>query len=104
LILKDFQIVETMKQYKLILLIAITSMACSKRETVDLIVTNAQIYSVDSAFSRYSCMAISNGKIVELSNHGAIFGKYKSKNVVDAGESLYTPDSLMHIAISWDMD
>lgn len=91
MILKDFQIVETMKQYKLMLLIAITSMACSKRETVDLIVTNAQIYSVDSAFNIYSCMAISNGKIVELNSHGTIFSKYKPKNVVDAGEKFIYP-------------
>ena len=41
--------------------------ACSsKKEQVDLILHHANIYSVDSAFTKYEAMVIKAGKIVEL--------------------------------------
>ncbi|HNV51451.1 MAG TPA: amidohydrolase family protein [Tenuifilaceae bacterium] len=74
----------------LIILTAISAMACIKREKVDLIVTNAKIYSVDSAFTVHSSMAISNGKIVAIGEKETIEKKYESTNTFDAtGKYIY---------------
>ena len=65
-------------------------MACSKRQKVDLIITNATIYSVDSTFSKYSSMAISDGKIVALGQIREIETKYNSEKTIDAnGKFIY---------------
>ena len=74
----------------LIILTVISAMACSKREKVDLIVSNAKIYSVDSAFTVHSSMAISNGKIVAIGEKENIEKKYESANTFDAtGKYIY---------------
>lgn len=74
----------------LIILTAISAMACIKREKVDLIVTNAKIYSVDSAFTVHSSMAISNGKIIAIGEKENIEKKYESTNTFDAtGKYIY---------------
>lgn len=74
----------------LIILTAISAMACSKREKVDLIVSNAKIYSVDSAFTVHSSMAISNGKIIAIGEKENIEKKYESTNTFDAtGKYIY---------------
>lgn len=74
----------------LIILTAISAMACSKREKVDLIVTNAKIYSVDSTFTVHNSMAISNGKIIAIGEKEDIEKKYESANTFDAtGKYIY---------------
>jgi len=74
----------------LIIITAISAMACSKREKVDLIVSNAKIYSVDSAFTIHSSMAISNGKIIAIGEKENIEKKYESTNTFDAtGKYIY---------------
>ncbi|MCB8964428.1 MAG: amidohydrolase [Bacteroidales bacterium] len=74
----------------LVLIIAITAMACSNRKKVDLIVTNATIYSVDSAFTVHNSMAISNGKILAIGNKESIENEYESANCLDAtGKFIY---------------
>lgn len=74
----------------LIILTVISAMACSKREKVDLIVSNAKIYSVDSAFTVHSSMAISNGKIIAIGEKENIEKKYESATTLDAtGKYIY---------------
>jgi len=74
----------------LIILTVISAMACSKREKVDLIVSNAKIYSVDSAFTVHSSMAISNGKIIAIGEKENIEKKYESATTFDAtGKYIY---------------
>ena len=74
----------------LIILTAISAMACSKREKVDLIVTNAKIYSVDSAFTVHNSMAISNGRIIAIGEKENIEKKYESTSTFDAtGKYIY---------------
>ncbi len=74
----------------LIILTAISAMACSKREKVDLIVSNVKIYSVDSAFTVHSSMAISNGKIIAIGEKENIEKKYESTSTFDAtGKYIY---------------
>lgn len=66
-------------------------MACSKREKIDLIVTNARIYTVDSCFAIAEAMAITNGKIVEVGTSKAICRKYYANSTVDAHEKYIYP-------------
>jgi predicted amidohydrolase YtcJ len=65
-------------------------MACSERQKVDLIVTNATIYTVDSVFSTSQSMAVSHGKIVGLGSNQDISSKYISEKTIDAsGKYIY---------------
>ncbi len=56
-------------------------MSCNSKQKVDLIVKNARIYSVDSAFSIYQSMAVDNGKIVALGTDEEIEKSYTSKSI-----------------------
>lgn len=53
--------------------------------SADLIVQNAVIYTADSAFSIYSAMAVSKGKILAVGDNSVINEKYYSDSVFDAG-------------------
>jgi predicted amidohydrolase YtcJ len=65
------------------------SAACQK-PMVDLLLVNANIYTVDSSFSTAQAMAISNGKIVETGSSGALQLKYKAAKTIDArGKHVY---------------
>ena len=78
---------------KIITVIAISLLfaSCdSKKTTVDLIVKNATIYTIDSAFSTASAMAISNGKITATGSNDDIEKNYAAKETIDAaGKYIY---------------
>ena len=75
-----------------LLLILLVLFSCSeKKESADLIVHNAVIYSVDSAFTVYEAMAIKDGKIVELNSNEIILKKYSSKEINDAKGKIVFP-------------
>jgi predicted amidohydrolase YtcJ len=72
------------------LVILCTLLSCSQKTTVDLLVYNAKIYTVDSSFSMAEAMAVRNGKIVEVGTTNALSEKYESSNTVDAqGKFIY---------------
>src|SRR5437868_7004977 len=59
--------------------------SCVSFQKVDMIVLNAKVYTVDSAFSVAQAFAVSDGKIVAVGkNNYDITNKYVSENVVDA--------------------
>ncbi len=70
---------------------AITSLvACKGKKQADLVIHHAVIYTIDSAFSTASAIAISNGKILELGTNEAILGQYEAKETVNAaGKFIY---------------
>lgn len=72
-------------------LIAISfNMACSERQKVDLIITNATIYTVDSAFSIANSMAVSEGRIVLVGTKENIESEFTSEKIIDAeGKFIY---------------
>jgi predicted amidohydrolase YtcJ len=76
---------------KLALLLAISIlMACSSRKQIDLLVYNAQIYTVDSLFSQAEAMAIKDGKIVAVGNKTDLTKEFEAKDSLDAqGKSIY---------------
>lgn len=59
--------------------------SCYKGESVDLIVHNARIFSVDSDWKVYEAMAIRDGRIVELGAERQILNKYAAEESFDAG-------------------
>lgn len=65
-------------------------MSCSSKQNVDLIVTNAKIYSVDKDFSIYQSMSIHNGKVIALGTNNEIDSLYTGTEVIDLmGKPVY---------------
>ena len=66
------------------LLAAVMFFTCSpKKEQADLIIHNAAIYSVDSAFTIYEAMAIKDGKIIALNTNHNILDDFTAKDIID---------------------
>lgn len=61
------------------------------REEVDMILTNATIYTVDSTFSKAQAFAIKDGKFLEVGDTPAISSKYHTKKNVNAKGSFVYP-------------
>lgn len=64
--------------------------ACSSQNSVDLIVFNAQVYTVDEAFSKQEAFAIKDGKFVAIGSSEEILKNYKAQETLDAeGKAVY---------------
>ncbi len=64
--------------------------ACNTKTSVDLIVTNAKIYTVDNNFSLAESFAVKDGKFVSVGSIDQILSKYRAKEVLDAdGKYIY---------------
>lgn len=70
------------KLYLLISLIIIIT-SCTKKMEVDIIVTNAKVYTVDSDFSIQESFAVKDGKFIALGSTKEILSKYNSKETID---------------------
>lgn len=60
------------------------------KKEVDLIVTNAKVYTVDDRFKVCNTFAIKNGKFLEVGDEH-IIEKYHCENIIDAGEKPVYP-------------
>tara|TARA_R110000751_G_scaffold29734_1_gene76394 strand:- start:122836 stop:124455 length:1620 start_codon:yes stop_codon:yes gene_type:complete len=78
---------------KRILLIATAFLifSCKTKEEVDLIVTNADIYTVDENFSNASSFAIKDRKFVAVGVAEEILEKYNAKELLDAEGKTIVP-------------
>jgi predicted amidohydrolase YtcJ len=65
--------------------------SCSKKEQADLIVTNANIYTVNNNFETAQAFAVKNGKFLEVGSSKDILAKYESSNTVDANGQTILP-------------
>jgi predicted amidohydrolase YtcJ len=64
--------------------------ACSQKQTVDLIVSNATVYTINDAFSKVESFAVKDGKILETGSSQIILGKYAATEIIDAdGKFVY---------------
>jgi predicted amidohydrolase YtcJ len=79
-----------MQKLTLFLLVLIV-VSCSKKEQVDLIVTNATIYTVNDDFETAQAFAVKNGKFLEVGTAENISSKYESSNTVDANGQTIVP-------------
>lgn len=64
-----------------IIFILMLGMLSAQKKNVDLIVKNANIYTVNSKFEKAQAMAVSKGKIVAIGSDKTILKKYHSKNI-----------------------
>ena len=63
----------------------------TKREAVDLLVTNATVYTVDSAFAKAEAFAVRNGKFVAVGTAAELKAKYQATQEIDAGRKFIYP-------------
>lgn len=64
--------------------------ACQKKQSADLIIHNAVIYTVDQQFSKIEALAISDGKFLDLGKSSEILEKYEAPNIYDLnGQFIY---------------
>ena len=64
--------------------------ACNQKTPVDLIVHNANIYTVDDDFSKAQAFAVKDGKFVAVGDVETIMQQYDAKETIDAkGDAVY---------------
>ena len=79
-----------MRKYVLFLLYPFIMFSCNNKTQVDLIVHNANIYTVDADFSKAEAFAVKDGKFVAIGNEKDILGHYTAIEIFDAqGQAVY---------------
>ena len=74
------------------LLVSITFLfSCDNVEKVDLIITNANVYTVDSSFAKAEAFAIKDGKFIAVGSSTKINEKYLATNTYDLGGKTVLP-------------
>ena len=74
-----------------LLALALLSGCRARREAVDLLVTNATVYTVDSTFSRAEAFAVKDGKFMAVGSAAELKAKYQAAQEVDAGGKFIYP-------------
>jgi predicted amidohydrolase YtcJ len=67
------------------------SLVSCKQQQVDLIITNATIYTVDNNFSKAEAFAIKDGTFIDIGSSLEITTKYASKKTIDAKGKTIVP-------------
>ncbi|WBL26439.1 amidohydrolase [Zunongwangia sp. HGR-M22] len=79
-----------MHKFFTILILAIGLYSCNSKQKVDLIVTNAKIYTVDEGFSIAEAFAVKDGKFEAIGTTSEITSGYVAQKTVDAeGKAVY---------------
>ena len=65
--------------------------SCDEQLEADLIVINANIYTVDSTFAKAEAFAIKNGKFIDVGSTEKITNLYKAKETIDAKGKTVVP-------------
>ncbi|MCH7523663.1 MAG: amidohydrolase [Bacteroidetes bacterium] len=78
-------------QKLIIFLIALTVVSCSKKEQADLIITNANIYTVNDNFEIAQAFAVKDGKFLEVGTTETILAKYEALTIEDANGQTIVP-------------
>jgi len=73
-----------MKNILLTILFLLTLIACSQQEKADLLVINANIYTVNDSFAKMEALAVKDGKIIAVGNTEDIQQKYATLKTLDA--------------------
>lgn len=80
------------KQIALLFIAAILTFmtSCNQKTLVDLIVHNANIYTVDNDFSKAQAFAVKDGKFVAVGDEETIMRQYAAKETINAhGDAVY---------------
>ncbi|MFT6929484.1 MAG: putative amidohydrolase YtcJ [Sediminicola sp.] len=77
---------------KILFFMAICLVSCAPNKvSVDLIVVNANVYTVNDAFAKASAFAVKDGKFVAVGTTDEINEKYTSLKTINAGGKTITP-------------
>ncbi len=76
---------------KLILLLLVMNLACTKMEKADSIVINGNIYTVNPSFEKAEAFAIKNGKIIAIGTSEEIKNNYAPQKTIDAQGKTIVP-------------
>jgi predicted amidohydrolase YtcJ len=79
-----------MKFFILIMTISVLS-SCSNKQKIDLLVYNANVYTVDSSFSKAEAIAVDKGKIIATGNTKDLQEQYDAAEKIDAGGKYILP-------------
>jgi predicted amidohydrolase YtcJ len=80
-----------MKNFYISILSLLVFSCAPSKEQVDLIVLNANVYTVDSSFSKSEAFAIKDGKFVFVGTNGEVEKGYEAKRVIDAQGKTIVP-------------
>lgn len=80
-----------MNRLLLLAVIAVLFSACSQKKSVDLLVHNARIYTVDSAFSVQEAMVIKDGKVVATGSYADLLASYTPSDSLNADGKTIIP-------------
>ncbi|EDP94233.1 hypothetical protein KAOT1_00795 [Kordia algicida OT-1] len=80
-----------MQKPLLLLSLILLCFSCEEKQQVDMILTNAKIYTVDAEFSNAEAFAIKDGKFVAVGTAEEIQEKYQASEVKNAGGSTVFP-------------
>jgi predicted amidohydrolase YtcJ len=71
-------------------ILSLLMLSCSEKPKVDLLVTNAKVYTVNENFSVVEAFAVKNGRIAETGNTAELKNKYSAEKVLDVdGKSVF---------------
>jgi hypothetical protein len=77
--------------FSFLVVILLMFTGCDKHLEADLIVINANIYTVDSTFAKAEAFAIRDGKFIDVGSTEKITNLYKAKETVDAKGKTVVP-------------
>jgi predicted amidohydrolase YtcJ len=81
-----------MRPYQLLpALLGLLLFSCRPKERADLLIYNARVYTVDSAFSVVSALAVRDGKVLATGTDADIRAKYEGGEVLDGGGKAVYP-------------
>ena len=80
----------TVMRKSLLICILVVITACAQKTAVDMLVVNADVYTVNSNQKKATSFAIHNGKFIEVGLTEFLQNKYQSSNVIDVqGKAIY---------------
>lgn len=76
-------------RYCILLISTLLLASCTKKLPVDLLVINANVYTVNADFERVEAFAVKNGKIIEVGNSSSLLNSYEANETYDfAGKTI----------------
>ncbi|RZV67174.1 MAG: amidohydrolase [Flavobacteriaceae bacterium] len=75
----------------ILLLISIVLLNCSNKQQADLIVINANMYTVDDGFSKAEAVAVKDGKFIAVGSSTDLQSQYEAQETIDAETQTILP-------------
>lgn len=70
-------------------IVSLLLFSCTKKLPVDLLIVNANVYTVNADFEKVEAFAVKNGKIIEVGNSSTLLDSYEAKETYDfAGKTI----------------